>query len=178
MLAEHSSISYLTHYDPVYWIFLLLSSLCKKQTSASIISRNWAPQTPGHTPKHLTQVKMSAACLKQYLFTSSLATSHLQTLGSNSSISHICQIRSLWPAYEVLRKGPLLRKPFLLAVFCPPHICKRWYGYHHMLVHWSKHSEWLLQAAIVQSDIMEIQFFWYFNVTFVFPYERERRGAS
>ena len=108
---------------------------------------------------------MSEACLKQHLFASSSVSSHLHTTGSNFSVSHICRIRPFWPGYEVPREGPLLCKPFLLAMFCPPYICKSWYRYYQMLVHWSKHSERLFQGAVVQSDIMELQFLWYLNTS-------------
>ena len=69
-------------------------------------------------------------------------------------------------------EGPFLCKPFLLAMFCPPHICKSWYTYHQMIVHWSKHSEWLFQGAVVQSDITGAPIpliLQYLNVLFVFP---------
>ena len=92
--------------------FLLLLSVCKKQTSSGIIYRNLALQTLGYTPKHLAQVKMSKTCLKQCLFVS--------TLVSFSPAQIRQRIHQVWyfsPAYAVPREHSLLHKPFSLPCF-------------------------------------------------------------
>ena len=91
--------------------------------SSGIISGNWAPQTLVYTTKHWNHVRMFKACPEQHLFPSGSASSHVHALDSNPPFPHICQIKSFWPASEVLGEGPLLRKPALLVVFPPP--CSR-----------------------------------------------------
>ena len=108
-------ISYLTHYDPVYWLFcyfhLCLSNKFQKHLCGLSAIDTWVHY------KHLTQIKTSEACLKQHLFASSLASSHLHNTGSNFSISHICRIRSFDQVMKYQGRVLSYVNPFSLPCF-------------------------------------------------------------
>ena len=151
------------------WQFLIFISMWA--ASSKIISGNWTHRHLGTLQNiWLKNVRgLSQATSLNFQFNIFSPAHHRKQF----LFSHICHIRSFWPAYEVPREGLSYVNPFSLPCFVLHTFARADIRrYHQMLVYWSIHFE-QLQGAVVQSYITELQFLWHFNVTFVFPYDRE-----